>query len=485
MFKSYRHMTKGITRRWIITTFGVILPIVILLIISLSISVSSVCKSTVDQAVSNRINELPSTFPGYTCENTSEFSSLASEYLQNFQYKDNMKVEVINASGRVIISSTGFINDTATEMPDYSEALQSEFHFGRWTGKLETGEKVLAVTKTIDNSQGTVIGAIRYIVSMRQISLTVFLVALIASIVGLIIIAIVTLSGGYFIRSIIEPVSEMRDTAKLIAGGNFSVKVDKMYDDEIGELCDSINEMASELDASEKMKNDFISRVSHELRTPLTAINGWADTMKGGVLDRVTYEKGMNVISHESLRLTKMVEELLDFSKLQSGRIKLQMAKIDLLAEVDEAVLTFKNRARRENKQLIYDEPVDVLPPVYGDSNRLKQVLLNVLDNALKYTPSGGMIGISVYHDLNDDMVKVVIADNGCGISKEDLPRIKKKFYKANQQVDGSGIGLAVADEIISMHKGILDIDSSPGIGTTVTIGVPVYKNTNTPIDEI
>lgn len=220
------------------------------------------------------------------------------------------------------------------------------------------------------------------------------------------------------------------------------------------------------------MKNDFISSVSHELRTPLTAIKGWAETMQlGGVSDPKTMEKGMSVIVKESERLTGIVEELLDFSRIQSGRMVLMMDKIDLLAELDEAIYMLRERALGENKHLLYDEP-DHVPPVMGDKNRLRQVFINIMDNALKYTPASGVIGIQVTSDA--DNIKIAISDNGCGIPAVHMPHIKDKFYKANQTVRGSGIGLAVADEIMQLHGGSLDIESTEGIGTTVTLTIPV-----------
>lgn len=469
-------MFRGITRRWIVNTFGVILAIIILLVVCFSVSVKSLCYSSIEQTLSNRINELSSVFPGYVSDSTASFQLNATKYVEEFEYKESMELMVINAAGRVTVTSTGFEPDEGVSMPDYESALNDENGFSQWTGKLSSGERVMAVTHIITNSKGTNIGAIRYVASLRKANLRVFLVTLFASLIGVIIIACVAFSGSYFIRSIVKPVREMSETAKRIAQGDFDAKIDKMYDDEIGDLCDSINDMAHELDASEKLKNDFISRVSHELRTPLTAIKGWAETMQYGVPDRITLEKGMSVIVKESSRLTGIVEELLDFSKLQSGRLTMQMQKMDILAEVDEAVYMLKERAVSEGKHLLYDEP-ETMPPVYGDRNRLKQVILNVLDNALKYTLEGGMVGVQVYRDFKDDMIKIIVADNGCGISAEDIPKIKDKFYKANQKVNGSGIGLAVADEIIKLHKGGLDIDSSPEVGTTVTISLPVYAN--------
>lgn len=469
-------MFKGITKRWIINTFGVIIAVITLLIVCLGVSVQSLCCSSVEQALLSRNSELSSVFPGYKCENTANFQSTASKYVEDFLYKESMELSVINAAGRVTLTSTGFEPEESTSMPDYDDALESDSGFAQWTGKLSSGEKVMATTHIIKNSNGTSVGAIRYVVSLRKVNLYTFFVVLVATVIGMIIIGCVAFSGNYFIRSIVKPVREMSETAKRIAQGDFDQKLNKMYDDEIGELCDSINDMAKELDASEKLKNDFISRVSHELRTPLTAIKGWAETMQYGVPDRITLEKGMSVIVSESSRLTGIVEELLDFSKLQSGRLTMQKQKIDILAEVDEAVYMFKERALSEGKHLLYDEP-ETMPPVYGDRNRLKQVFINVLDNALKYTAEGGMVGVQVYQDYKDEMIKIIVADNGCGIAADDIPKIKDKFYKANQKVNGSGIGLAVADEIIKLHQGSLDIDSSLDVGTTVTVSLPIYKN--------
>ena len=468
-------MFKGITKRWLINTFGVVLAIIVLLIITLAVSVHSLCYSTVESALMNRCGDIESLFPDDTAEDTDSFLLTATEYATDFAYKDEMEVQVLNASGNIVTNSSGFAVENDEVVPDYAEALKSDNNTARHIGRSASGEKIMAVSKVIRNAQGTDLGAVRYVSSLRNADSKVLIYTLIASAVGLIIIAVVAFSGNYFIRSIVKPVRQMTDTAQRIAQGDFSAKMDKMYDDEIGDLSDSINDMAKELDANEKLKNDFISRVSHELRTPLTAIKGWAETMQYGVPDRVTLEKGMSVIVKESSRLTSLVEELLDFSKLQSGRLTMQMERMDILAEIDEAVYMLKERAISEGKHLLYDDPEE-MPIIYGDKNRLKQVFLNVIDNALKYTPEGGMIGVQVYRDYKENTIKVVVADNGCGIKPEDLPKVKDKFYKANQKISGSGIGLAVADEIIKMHKGTLELESSPEVGTTVTITIPIFN---------
>ena len=257
--------------------------------------------------------------------------------------------------------------------------------------------------------------------------------------------------------------------------GDFSVRITKKNDDEIGELCDIVNHMASELELSEQMKNDFISSVSHELRTPLTAIKGWAETVGSMPDDSETIAKGMRVITSESERLSRMVEDLLDFSRMQNGKFSLNKNTMDILAELGDAVLIYTEKARNEGIDIIYDEP-DMLPFVYGDRNRLRQVFVNIIDNAIKYSDKGGVV--SVQATMSDPRhIEVDVSDTGCGISPQDLPKVKTKFYKANHTRRGSGIGLAVADEIVTLHGGKLEIFSEQGVGTTVTITLPVQKS--------
>jgi len=270
----------------------------------------------------------------------------------------------------------------------------------------------------------------------------------------------------------VNPVKEISTTARRVAKGDFDARLEKKYDDEIGELCDTINSMAQELGTSEKLKNDFISSVSHELRTPLTAIKGWAETMQVSEDNPEVIRKGVIIIAKESERLSGLVEELLDFSRFQSGRMTLMMDKVDLLAELDEAVYLFDDRAARGHIRLECDEPEN-LAPVWGDRNRLRQVFVNILENAIKYSDEGGLVQVTASESAEELIVR--IADNGCGIAPEDLPKVKEKFYKANMTRGGSGIGLAVADEIVRLHHGSLELASEPEKGTEVTIRLPKY----------
>ena len=475
-------MFKGITKRWMLNTLSVILTIIISIVVCLIFLVTYLFQSSVEQSLSNAGSELSLVFSGYTSDSSTSFASSARDYVENFKKKEQMEVMVINSTGRVVMTSTGFIPSDDTKLTDFDQAKESGDGFAFWNGKLSSGESAMSVTRIITNDSGTVVGAIRYIVSMDPVNSRIMLISGIIVALGLVIISLVIISGLTFIRSIVKPIRNLSLIAAQIAHGDFSAseKIEHKYDDEIGDLCDAVSDMAKDLQTPAQMKNDFISRVSHELRTPLTAIKGWAETMQlseRGKLDRKTFDKGMGVIIKESTRLTSIVEELLDFSRIQSGRMVLMNEKLDILAEFDETVYMLKERAVKEGKHLLYDEPEAVYPPVYGDRNRLKQVFLNVIDNALKYTPKGGVVAAQVIYSKDEpDIIKIVITDTGCGISAEDLPKVKEKFYKANQTVRGSGIGLAVADEIMNLHNGSLDIESGEGVGTTVTLTFPVYK---------
>lgn len=475
-------MFKGISKRWMLNTLSVILTIIILIVVSLIFVVTYLFQNSVEQSLSAASSELSLVFSGFASESSTSFTSSARDYVENFDKKEQMAVMVINSSGRVIMTSTGFNPSDKEEIPDFEEAKSNERGYASWSGKLDTGESAMSETRIITNGNGTVVGAVRYIVSMDPVNGAIMIFSLILIALGIVIISLVILSGIMFIRSIVKPIRELSQTADKIAHGDFSAseKIEYKYDDEIGDLCDAVSDMALDLQTAEQMKNDFISRVSHELRTPLTAIKGWAETMQlseRGTLDRRTFDRGMGVIIKESTRLTSIVEELLDFSRIQSGRMVLMNEKLDILAEFDETVYFLKDRAVSEGKHLLYDEPEAVYPPVYGDKNRLKQVFLNILDNALKYTPKGGVVAAQVIYSKDEpDIIKIVITDSGCGIAAEDLPKVKEKFYKANQTVRGSGIGLAVADEIMNLHNGSLNIESGEGVGTTVTLTFPIHK---------
>ncbi len=462
--------TKKLTKRWLYNNFLVILIFLSALIIAFSLAIRNYYYNSVLSVMKNTATVQNASLVNYSEDNTVDFSASVRKMVEDFDERDHMELMAIDKNGKVIITSSGFSPADETDMPDYTEAFTSPSRDASAFDKIN-GESVLAYTLLAPSMDDSNLSALRYVVSLTAVKRQIYMLIAAAGVVGAAIIFFVILSSSYFINSIINPIDKVRKIALQISKGDFSAHLTKTTDDEIGELCDAINAMALELQENEKMKNDFISSVSHELRTPLTAIKGWAETLMDDSVDRETTRKGIGVIIKESERLSGMVEELLDFSRLQSGRLKLTLTKLDLVAELSDAVLMFTERARQEGIALHYDEPMDILP-IMGDPNRLRQVFVNILDNAIKYSDAGDSVTILV--KTGDDKAIILIQDTGIGIAPEDLPKIKTRFYKANATRRGSGIGLAVADEIVSMHGGVLSIDSREGIGTTVSITLPL-----------
>ena len=465
--------TSGITRRWIMNTLSVIVLILIVVNVAASAFIKSyyyeMAETTIDSKVQR--SAVQSFFRNYTDSNSDLFAEGAREFAESFGYSYLMDVWVLDSNGNVIVSSQGFSIDDSLEMEDFTSAVSAENGTGMWTGRNSNGEKIMAKTFTVHNSDNSLAGAVRLIVSLADLDRQHVIYTILIIFLSIIALSFVAVSGMFFIRSIVRPVARINETAKLIATGDFNARVESSNNnDEISELCDTVNYMSEEIARSDKVKNDFISTVSHELRTPLTAIKGWAETIRD-IGDAEMTEKGINVIISEADRLYNIVEDLLDFSKMQSGRMVMRAEPMDAVYELDSAVEVFRDRAKREGINIIYNSP-DIVAPMSADRNLMKQVFANILDNAFKYTESGGRV--AVFAEISGNELVVSIADTGCGISPEDLPHITEKFYKANMSVRGSGIGLAVVDEIIKMHAGKLDIASTKGKGTVVTIFLPV-----------
>ena len=483
-----KYLSSGITRRWLRNTLLVVVAILFFVGILFLFVIKDYYYSTVNLKLASQYsNSVANFFSSYTGGSKAKFEIGAREYIANFAQKDVMEVWVIDEDGNVVISSSGFEIDKQ-KIPDYESALKSDVRSGTFMGKNEYGEKINAATFLLPKVDGEEVGAVRYIASMESINWQLAKVAILIFAMLFLIISLIIASGLFFIRTIVKPVKDINEIANKIAEGDLSARLPPQeYNDEISELCENINHMAEEISSSDKMKNDFVSTVSHEMKTPLTAIKGWGETLLDmGDSDPALTKRGIEVIIAESGRLTGVVEDLLDLSRIMNGRLTLRKEKIDILAELDETIFVFKDRSVREGIELVYNAP-DMPAPTEGDPGRIKQVFVNVLDNAFKYTEQGGKINVfaEVIDPTTDDeeehsTLRIFVEDTGCGISEEDLPKVKSKFYKSNISVRGSGIGLAVCDEIVNMHDGSLEIESKLGVGTCVIISFPVEHVENT-----
>lgn len=459
---------RGIRKRWLLNSIGVVLLILALALGSFFAALWNYYYSSTANDLTGRASSAAGSFRSYT---RTQYWAAAQQAVSSYEEKNNLELQFLDATGAVVYSGNDLTTGATPDTEDIRGALENQITT-HWMGRdPSTKERILAASSPVVY-QGVTVGVVRYVTSLSAIDRQFIFSMAVITAIAMAIFAMVYFSNLYFVRSIVEPLASITETARLIADGSYGVQIEKKFDDEIGDLTDTINDMSMKIKQSEKTQSEFISSVSHELRTPLTAIKGWAETMQGGGMDDETFDKGMSVIIRESERLSGIVEELLDFSRMQSGRMTLTMDKIDILAELGEAVYMFSERAKSEHKYLLYEEP-RMLSPVLGDINRLRQVFVNILDNALKYTDEGGTI--SVVASEENGYIRVAISDNGCGIPPEHLPNVKKKFYKANQTVRGSGIGLALADEIMRLHSGSLEIESHENVGTVVTIRIPAF----------
>jgi len=460
---------KSIANRWFFNSFSVVAVLLVVLNIAFYFIIRSFYYNSVRQYIETEAYIVAGVLERFYDDTSTDYTDEMRTAVEEFEKKNFAELMAINSQGTVFLSSSGFSPAEQYVMPDYDEALRSPDGTGYHTGLLDSSEKYMAVSVLL-NMSGAQKNAIRIITSLDKIDAQIAGLTIAIGAGSILIILLLLILGMYFIKSIIQPIRNIGSNARKLATGDFSVRIEAEQDDEIGELCSVFNYMADELENSEHIKNEFISSVSHELRTPLTAIKGWSETITE-IDDERMRKKGLGIITRETERLSAMVEELLDFSRMQNGKLSLQKANIDVIAELSDAVLMYGEKAKDDKINLNLDETEDIAI-VNGDKNRLRQVFINIIDNAIKYTSEGGEINISF--EKSADEIIIYIADTGCGISKADLPKIKNRFYKANNTVRGSGIGLAVADEIVKMHGGNLGIASELGKGTTVSILLPL-----------
>ena len=460
----------GIRKRWMVNSISVVLFIVLLAVAAFSAAMGSYYYSTLSESLKQKAENAISSFDYYRTE--AEYYDNARAVVAGEPNSDKLEVEYLDADGQIRFSSSDLTAFRSPGTPDIAEAISMK-RTKVWIGAdPSTGEHIMAASSPL-MIDGEVVGVMRYVTSLNKVDKQIIIIVAIALGIGLGILGMVYFSNLYFIRSIVDPVAGITETAKRIAAGSYGVQIEKRYDDEIGALTDTINDMSLKINQSEKMKNEFISSVSHELRTPLTAINGWAETiMNGEGRDAGDVKKGMGSIVSEARRLTNMVEELLEFSRIQDGRFTLSVEPMDIKAELEDAVYTYREFFRREGIELNHFDCDEEFPPIAGDPERLRQVFCNLLDNAAKHGGSGKRIDTAIARD--EDQVVITIRDYGPGIPAEELPHVKYKFYKGSSKARGSGIGLAVCDEIITRHEGTLDIDNAEGGGCIVTIHLPI-----------
>ncbi|GGG88562.1 sensor histidine kinase [Paenibacillus radicis (ex Gao et al. 2016)] len=466
----------SIQKRLVGSYVAVICITVLILEIFLIVYVRYYYLHNVERSLMNQAELSASFYEQYFAD--ADLEEQAERLLKGFAHNSDAQVQIINASGRLLQDSIGLPQGdlTMTNYLDVRTALQG--HAGAWRGKdPSTQESILAVSFPL-RSHDVIVGEVRFVTSLTDTITTVKHIAVVLISVGLLVIAIVTILGLLLSWTITRSIKDLKQAADRMTEGDFSIRVHKRYEDELGSLADTLNMMASRITKSEQLKNDFISSVSHELRTPLTSIKGWMITLKtSGSDNKQLLHEGLDIIESEGDRLNHLLEELLDFSKLDNGRIVIQPAPVHLAQLLHHVGKQLSPRAARQAVSLEV-QTADNLPVLHADENRLKQVLINLIDNSLKYTESSGRILLQAHAAPEQDQVVITVEDTGIGIAEEDLQYVLQKFYKADQHATGSGLGLSIANQIIKLHHGELRIMSEAGKGTTVQIHLPVKNLT-------
>lgn len=391
----------------------------------------------------------------------------AEEMLENYSFLTEAQVQMVDVSGKIVADShaSSFYSG---DYPDVQTALLGEA--SSWTGKWGVLEEpVLAVSYPL-RSNGEVVGVIRFISSLVLVQEQLNRILFFLLFIGLIVICIAALISFLLVNTITKPLKVMTEAAHQLASGKFSVRIAKEKDDELGELADTLNYMASEVEKHEQLKNEFIASISHELRTPLTSIKGWGITLHS-MSKEPLFKEGMEIITNETERLNELVEDLLDFSSLSTGKMKIIKEKINIVRVVEQVYQQMKPRAERLGIKFLLLNG-DSVSLMHADKNRLKQVFINLIDNAFKFTSENGIVTISIKQ--KQETITITIADTGKGIAPADLHNITSRFYKGDTTKSGIGLGLAICKEIISAHQGQLQIESEEGIGTTVQIDFPL-----------
>ncbi|MBN1822697.1 MAG: HAMP domain-containing histidine kinase [Endomicrobiales bacterium] len=314
----------------------------------------------------------------------------------------------------------------------------------------------------------------------------------------IVIVAVISLLIGVIFANILaayfnKPILALAKAADEIGAGNMDVKVSVDRRDELGRLAKTFNQMARKLKELDELKDGFVSSVSHELRSPLAAIDGYCDLLLDGLSKGLTpdkQEKSLKIIKDATIRLTNFINNILDIAKIKAGRFEVRRASVNLGEIVKEIVALFESLAAQNNKKLYYEIP-NVIPNIDADPEKIKQVITNLVGNAMKFTPAGGEIKVSAFFNpaamtenlggkMPAEFIEVWVADTGVGIPPEAVNRVFDKFYQVKEsdmkKPKGTGLGLAIVAEIVKLHGGTIWAESMLGKGSTFKFTLPVLK---------
>ncbi|MFD0678197.1 MULTISPECIES: sensor histidine kinase [unclassified Paenibacillus] len=466
-------MVKAGMRRLVVSHYFLVVLLTLILVESVFIySVRVYYYNTISNQLSNHAQVSASFYNKFHANlNVMLLDTQLADITDSFAH-NNAELQVISTQGTILASTSGFAVQEQLLTKDVQAAAQGAT--SRWIGTNPlTGERILAVSTPLQwNSQS--IAVLRYITSLEAVDRVIRTISSIALVIGLIILAAVTLISMALANSIVKPLQHITTASSLMAKGHFDTRLDETYRHELGELARTLNYMAEEIVKTDNLKNDFISSISHELRTPLTSIKGWSETILLGDLQNTNEtKKGLKIIAKETDRLVGLVEELLDFSRLEQKQLVLEVKQTNIAELLNEVLLQLAAKASSKNTSFrftIHNAPEnDIIP---GDENRLKQVFINIIDNAVKFAHPNTIIEITLSTEREYCVIRV--RDYGIGIPTEHISKVTGKFYQVHPGGGGTGLGLSICKEIIDLHGGTLTLESPhQSQGTEVAVRLP------------
>lgn len=414
---------------------------------------------------------------------TNEPAKILQEKVKEISKKISTRTTLISNHGRVIADSLNDyqLMDNHNDRLEIIRARSNDFGESiRYSDTLSENMKYLA-TAVKKNDQ--IIAFVRLSLPLSEIQYQVQVIYQII-ITGAIFSLLLVIGLSYFIsKRNFEPIEKMKNIAQNIAKGDFSKRIAIKTNDELGELAESLNQMADELEhkieslkKTDAIKTNLVANVSHELKTPLTSIKGFIETLEDGALDdKENAKRFLSIIKKRTEGLNNIINDLLIFSELESSRLKLNKEKFLFKDLLNEIVLSFGFYLKKTGQDLkitFSDEELFI----YADRIRIEQVFVNIIDNAIKYNKPQGKIIINSYRQ-NKQLI-TQIKDTGIGIARTNLDRIFERFYRVDksrsQEVGGTGLGLAIVKHIINLHQGSIGVESVLLLGTTVTVKLPL-----------
>jgi len=408
---------------------------------------------------------------------TPDDPNTLSRMVTKWQEYSYVRVTVANARGIIVASITpGEIGQQTTEnrKPGLLAALGGRENSTTWKNPEYGNQDTMYVNVPVVYD-GERVGAVRVAYTLTQIQNNIARIqGTLATGLAVYVIVIILLTVR-LAASIVQPVEELNRGAERLAAGDLEHRVRVQGTDELVNLANTTNQMAARLQQLEGLRRQYVSNVSHELRTPLAAIRGMAETMmQYSATDPSLPERYLPRIIAQTERLARLASQLLDLAQIESGNLVTSFARVSVPAVVEEARQAAAEGAREKGVLLEVTLP-PTLPDVRGDRDRLVQVFLNLMDNAVRHTPTGGRVTVSA--DTEGDRLVATVEDTGEGIPEEHLEHIFERFYRVEQartrRSGGTGLGLSIVWQIMQAHGGSIDVTSAPGEGTCFTLTLP------------